>query len=476
MTIMHTLRLIIIAFLCMPSFVLASSIGNLFVEKDGKSIAQGVATIIASDRVVTSYNLVNLGDRWLVQDHTGAKLVAELIAESPEHDLALLETRGLRGEPVVLAETIPERGRTVSTMVSTRAISRGIITSRGSGEQIFFEHTALYTDNTHGSPVFNNCEELVGISNTSIEGIFKRRPAEPALPLRSTSIDGLLPLLKSNNVEPNVSGSECLSMEAQLEKAQNRTQQTNQERQEADRLLEEIRQRNEELKRTQAEIQATLSEREDELNHTAEEKADLEELAATIRAESEVLRERQAKLALEKEKQEKEFAEEEEKRQQQLQFLLVGIAILLMVLLAVVVILRRRRQMLDLEKRKSGKIEKALSRATVTFPDILLSGSDHNGDPIRVKINGTALIRSEEGQILGREAAEVDYVLNPLEISRQHIRLLVINNTLTAIDLNSNNGTAINDEVLTPGREYALGDGDMLSLASIELSVHLIKG
>ncbi|MGB1288162.1 MAG: FHA domain-containing protein, partial [Aggregatilineales bacterium] len=59
-------------------------------------------------------------------------------------------------------------------------------------------------------------------------------------------------------------------------------------------------------------------------------------------------------------------------------------------------------------------------------------------------------------------------------VSRRHAHLIAKDNRVTIQDLNSSNGTFINQRRLRPGRNYRLRDGDTLHLGKMELQVHFI--
>ncbi|MBN1200614.1 MAG: FHA domain-containing protein [Anaerolineae bacterium] len=81
--------------------------------------------------------------------------------------------------------------------------------------------------------------------------------------------------------------------------------------------------------------------------------------------------------------------------------------------------------------------------------------------------------------ILGRGefSGPEDYLnlidLNGLQhgVSRQHCRFLRSGTQLIAIDLNSSNGTYLNDEKLTPHQRYVVSDGDRLILGTLHVNV-----
>jgi len=89
-----------------------------------------------------------------------------------------------------------------------------------------------------------------------------------------------------------------------------------------------------------------------------------------------------------------------------------------------------------------------------------------------------------EGYILGRSDDSSPYVpdLNLKDygaldhgVSRRHAVLLRHNNVVHIMDLDSVNGTYLNDRRLRPDKPYALHDGDQLRLGSLKLTLIKVK-
>lgn len=56
-------------------------------------------------------------------------------------------------------------------------------------------------------------------------------------------------------------------------------------------------------------------------------------------------------------------------------------------------------------------------------------------------------------------------------ISRYHAMVVVVRNILTLRDLNSVNGTRINDILITPLKGYVLHDGDVIALGTLKMKI-----
>ena len=120
--------------------------------------------------------------------------------------------------------------------------------------------------------------------------------------------------------------------------------------------------------------------------------------------------------------------------------------------------------------------KETLARHTATFPDFVLHGRAPNGEDVRIKVNGDALARAEDGQVIGRSAADANHVLGVESVSRRHARLRVDGVSLTVEDLGSLNGTQLNGTQLVKGTPMTASAGSTLALGGVTLTVHFPEG
>lgn len=85
-----------------------------------------------------------------------------------------------------------------------------------------------------------------------------------------------------------------------------------------------------------------------------------------------------------------------------------------------------------------------------------------------------------EGFIIGRSDGSTNYIpdidfanakAREMGVSRKHAALVRYRGTVQVIDLNSVNGTFLNDERLIPDVPYPLKNGDQLRLGNLELVI-----
>tara|TARA_R110000824_G_scaffold336_10_gene2327 strand:- start:8078 stop:10024 length:1947 start_codon:yes stop_codon:yes gene_type:complete len=467
---------------------------SLRVLNNGNEIQSGLATQVAENLVITNAALVSQGDQWIVDNpRSGAALLASVRAIDMNAGLALLDVNGIDGTPVTLAADFPDIGRYISlALLDTNRL--GVLQSfmDTTGEETQVRHTALALDGEFGAALLNNCNEVIGISQHSSPVLSNRLRPDQNFGV-STNLTSLVNFLDDNNVAFNESFEYCLSEAEQLSLAQEKIQEQEdnlrilledqeileeerlQLQQQAEALLEaqealaaENQLRLDELATREAELAASLEAIEQAEAEAQEQLTRQEELEEQARQQAEALAEAAAQQEL-------------DERNRLYQWGGFGVVITALFAFVLIQVSRRKKAQQEAEedikeaKQQSEIVKAELQKASAEFPDIVLISLNAEGSEIRLKINGTALIRSEQGQIIGRSAQDADYVLNMDTVSRRHLRLMLKDKTLFVEDLNSANGSAINDQVLTPGKAYELKPGDTLKIGLQTYSVNLLE-
>lgn len=416
------------------------SVFRLDVNQRGETEERGVATLVAEGTLITSASLIAEGNQWLVSipaDGLAAssKVVAESIAIDEVNDLALLRIAGLEGQPVPLALEEAKKDRKVSLILPEAAVKDGTVVSieESQDKPTWVNHNIPLEAADHGAPLVNNCGELLGVTRSERRSFGRRLLRRPASEFAKVGdLATVRNFLVNNGIDYRRASAVCLSEEAQLK--QERAQ-----RELAQQLLEEeARRREQELAAKQNELAAIADERDTARQAEGQTRAELE-------------------------KRDREAAEEREAQRRRdfywnLLFILGGLALAGLVGATAYLVIRRRQQ-------------EQVEKAQAAYPDLLLSGTDADGNEHRLKISGTALVKAEPGLMIGRSAQEADYILNLDYISRRHCMLLVKGNVVLVKDLGSANGTAVNGRDLAAEQEAPLGNGDELRLGLLTMSV-----
>ena len=426
------------ALAALPPGAAAEGVYRLDVNERGKTRAQGLATLLSGDTLLTSASLVGEGDQFVVSvpaEGLGQprEILAEVVASDEASDLALLRIPGLGGEPVSLAMDGAQKDRKVILLLPDSEREGTVVSIDKSPEAppVISHNIELQADE-QAAPLMNNCGELLGISLSQKRRVRDRLLRREASPFgKAGDLGALRAFILSHGVAYQRAATRCLSGEEQLK--QERAQ-----RELAQQLLEEEnRRRQQEVAGKQNEIAAIRDERDRAREDEELTRAELEEQTRT--------------------------AAERQRAQRQRSFW-TGLGLTAALVAAIgggvfaFILFRRRRQ------------DQALAKAQDAFPNLLLAGTDADGKEHRLKISGNALMRSEEGLMIGRSAQQADYILDLDYVSRRHCLLLVRNGRVYVRDLGSANGTAVNGQDLAPHQEAHLGDGAELRLGLLTLN------
>lgn len=484
----------IIAVLLFCSASLAQDTFTLRILNNGNEIQRGLASLVAENIVISNAALVSQGDQWIIENPlNGAALVATINAIDENAGFALLDVNGIDGTSVTIAEEFPEVGRYISlALLDSNRLGALHSLIDEEDELSPVRHTSLALDGEYGAALLNNCNEVIGISQHTSPVLSNRLRPDQGFAI-STNLRALLNFLTENNVEYSSSSTICLSEAEQLNLAEAEIQQQEDELTlmlEEQGLLEEERAQLLEQAEALREAQEALAaENQARLDELAVRQAELEASQAAIeQAEAEALEQQARQQELESEARQQEEALAEAAAQQLIDernrsYQWTGFGVVIIALFGFVVVQVKRRKKIQIEaeesisevKQKSDLIESELQKASAEFSDIVLLGADDQSTESRLKINGNSLIRSDNGQLIGRSAQHADYVLNLETVSRKHLRIVIRDEKIYVEDLNSANGTAINGTALTAGQEYELNSGDALKIGLTTYSVKLLE-
>jgi hypothetical protein len=101
----------------------------------------------------------------------------------------------------------------------------------------------------------------------------------------------------------------------------------------------------------------------------------------------------------------------------------------------------------------------------------VLAGHRGDGASIKLVFGETELSRAYLGVTVGRHPALCERVIDDPGVSRRHLRVGIAEGRLFAEDLNTLNGTFLDDEALEPFRPTPLSPEQVLSLGQVLLTV-----
>ena len=452
------------------------SVYSIVVQAAGEETARGVGVLVADELVLTVAELLDRGDLVLVADPaTGARYVAVVRARTAT--LALLFVPGLHGDAVTVAGRPPVVGGSVHLLKPTEVRQDGVLHSVADSDSTSgpYRFTMTVGDDEFGAPVMNNCRHLVSLASgwleTGDEGF------DPVIGLGLSQPDLVL-FLDEVDIPYSIESDPCPTVKQQLDQAKASSADLEEERQALIEELDELEESREEDLQQGAERLAEVT-----AERVALQKR-LDETSTKLAAQDSIVAKKtRLQTDLDAISAELDLAEQsmaEQARQARLRLYSVagaGAALIFLASLLVWRSWRRRRDMQDALHEADAKLQEAegiVGRQSLTFPDFLLSGSGFQGEEVRVKVNGSALVRNEKGAVIGRSSTHADYVVGETSVSRSHIRLFVNGGKLTIEDLGSLNGTRIDGVKLVPGHAYAVSNGTSVSLGDVDLTIYML--
>ena len=153
-----------------------------------------------------------------------------------------------------------------------------------------------------------------------------------------------------------------------------------------------------------------------------------------------------------------------------------GVALLLVLTLFWVLSARRSRDAMRTAQVRAAAAEQetaeARRRAAPAPFDCVLSGRDGGGAVLALNLRRDALV-VPGGAIIGRDPARSSHVVMDSSVSRAHARVSAREGVLHVEDLGSTNGTFLNGRRLVEGQGVRTRDGDELVLGALAFRVEL---
>ena len=164
----------------------------------------------------------------------------------------------------------------------------------------------------------------------------------------------------------------------------------------------------------------------------------------------------------------------------------IGAAVVILALLGVIARRARRRAatakkdadkaaaQVDFAQDMAGAAQRELderqrhAQKVRAFPDVILEA--RGPKPMAVKVPGPLIARSE-GCVVGRSPISSGVVIDDPKVSREHFRLSASGSGIAVEDLGSTNGTVLNGARLHPRTPTPLTEGSVLKVGGLTLKV-----
>ena len=464
----------------------AASVFPVVVQERGADVETGQAVLVGEQLLLIDTGLVEAGDQYIVEDpETGARLVASLFDNDEDRGLALLSVPSLEGDPVTVALEQSDPGRQVYLLMASGVERPGTMHSHVERDaHLLYRFTSVAGEGEAGAPLMNNCDELLAVS----QSVRRSRREDGQLTL-SGNLAALTEFLDERSVSYTIADEVCPSIEERLAAAEQERQRLEEERAALEQAASETEQQNQEriaeIEAEQQALEERLQAQAAELEEQQAQLAEKEEMQRALEAEREQLETQTEELEAERRQQEEAAREAAEAlaRQQddaaaarRTAWYSIGGGTLALLLLAALVRsrFRARQRRLEESEEELAAAKETLERHAVTFPDFVLYGRAPDGKDMRIKVNGDALARADNGQVIGRSASNADHVVGFESVSRRHALLRVDGGSLSVEDLDSLNGTRLNGIELVKGKPMMVGDGSTLAFGEVTLVVHFL--
>ena len=402
-------------------------------------------------------------DSVYVDAHTGLGLLALKIAIPS----ATLTSYVWAPEAIVVERKVygVSKDSKAGTLAFTSGSVARIVASDTPADPDVIWHNVLVGQRLNGSPLMNNCGEVGGIivgspdSGDSLapSGMGEDREKGSG---RAVPSEWLVKVFGQYGFKPEFSAQPCLSESALLQKAEDKVEQSEAERQKAEERAREAQEK---------------AKAADEAREKAE-RGSKEEVAAAAQAREEA--EKKAKAEEEARKEAEAMASQVREETEKWTWVAgIGLALLLLLIWAVYrQSVNRANQAKVLAERKEEKAKDELAgrkeqeERMRELPDVVLNGEDTSGERFVLRIPKHSLT---EGAVVGRSPGQSEFIINHGEVSRRHFRLFLQDDIVMVEDMRSTNGTEVDGVRLAPGDSAEIRDGTQLRLGNLSLAVRL---
>jgi hypothetical protein len=437
------------------------SVVKLTVNRTGgrDRVINGVA--ISPSIIVTTKEAVE----GLVREITVQGDRATLSRQFDDQNLALISYPRGGLTPVTLAASMGVEGRQIHSLTKSEAgtelVSGEIVNlvSENTREGGYYDGSmAPGLIKLRQAVVFNNCGELIGLFDRSLNRNFA--VIKGLDDLTGVAISTARHKI-SDQICPSENEKRLMREEQAKQEAAEKAQQSAKALEEAEAAAKLKQQAAEAALKEEASAALKKAEAEAEAKSLeAEEEAERQRLEAETKLEQnkKEAEESQAKAdeALKLSKEEAKLKEEEAAKllEEQRRDYLIVLFIIVVIALAIYIPLSRRKKKMPKDGDEGAS------------PNYNESGSDLiiRGPGFTIKVPEELLVR-ERGVVIGRSAADCDFVVDAPAVSRMHVRLTQREQIIYVEDLGSANGTNLNGLRLQSGQPVALHDKDDLELS-----------
>ena len=478
------------------------------VYKSGDPAGEWAGVVVNGEGdVLTSAAVLAAGRRVtvLVQGEEGELEATVQWREDDAWGLGVVRVEGLQRAGLVVSEAEVTAGTRVFAVTPGAGFVAGAVgdvgvRSVGNEEVRFLQHNAMISASGYGSPVVNECGQVVGLNvpHPRREPGRLPREKEPKDTVFALDAEELVLRLGRREVEFERVAEGCAPAEARAEEREREAREAQEQASEAQRRREEAEEQKAEAQRRQEEAEERARQAEADVQASEQEKQEARDAAERAQRETQAARRhaeemKQAAAVAEQAVEEaarrvadaRASEEAQRRRSEQVERFAqwggaAGAALLVLILLFWALSARRKRRAIRSAQARAAVAEREAAEArqrAAAVPesapfDCILTGRNVEGVALALNLRRDALGASG-GAVIGRDPAESSHVVVDPGVSRAHARVYADGGVLHIEDLGSTNGTFLNEERLVEGRRMRVRDGDELALGSVTFRVEL---
>ena len=428
-------------------------------SRTSEGVGTGTGFVVNDDGIViTNQHVVEGGQEFYVYPSgTTLSLPAEVVQEFQNYDLAILRVQGLDSQALSLSTALVKKTDSVWAVgfpgfadvlgeADEASWTNGNVSRVFSGswsnrqEHIaLIQHSSQINPGNSGGPLFDDCGRVVGVNTAGPTAEIVRDQSGQVIDVMAgtgvffaSHVSETMKALESEGITYTSDSSECTSPATVAGSIE-------------DEQAREIAQEAEE----KAEAATTQAQ---ESGEQAQAARDIAESAQQGLAETRILLLKQGKYTI-------------------LWGIILGVLIIISVLLALA---RPRKRIVYIMKNYTRNMAESIREKIKSISGLALSGFDDNGYPVKVLIHAK-YIKNGYGASVGRHPAITDVTIDYQRISRRQFRISYDAGSYFIEDLNSSNGTRVNNRSISPFAKIRVTPGDTISVGGLELTLSLYK-
>ena len=419
----------------------------------------GTGFVVNDDGIViTNQHVVDGGQEFYVYPSgTTSAWPAEVVQEFRNYDLAILRVQGLERQALSLSTALVKKtdsvwavgfpgfadvlGEADEASWTNGNISRVFSGSWSNSQEhiALIQHSSQINPGNSGGPLFDDCGRVVGVNTAGPTAEIVRDRSGQVIEVTAgtgvffaSHVSETMKALESERIAYTSDSSECASPATVAGSIE-------------DEQAREIAHEAEE----KAEAATTQAQ---ESGEQAQAARDIAESAQQGLAETRILLLKQGKYTI-------------------LWGIILGVLIIISVLLALA---RPRKRIVYIMKNYTRNFAESIREKIKSISGLALSGFDDNGYPVKVLIHAK-FIKNGYGASVGRHPAITDVTIDYQRISRRQFRISYDAGSYFIEDLNSSNGTSVNNRSISPFAKIRVTPGDTISVGGLELTLSLYK-